>query len=243
MRYYTASGEPPGQWAGKGAAALGLSGEVDAKVMDRLYMEHVGPDGELLTRPRGKARRMTTRRRRRSGRRTRSRRRPRWPRRWRRRGPARGSSVPYYDLTVSAAKSISVLHASLKIAAQEAYKRGDLVTAGKLNAEADGIEADLEAAARFAARARRSRGLLHPDRAPLGHDGGVAGRGRADRGDVHPPHQPGRGPAAARAHRDREPGAAGRRRRTRSSGGWTPGPCITSGCRSRRRWTGRWRPG
>ena len=43
-----------------------------------------------------------------------------------------------------------MLHASLKIAAQEAYNRGDLVTAGKLNAEADGIEADLEAAARFA---------------------------------------------------------------------------------------------
>ena len=43
-----------------------------------------------------------------------------------------------------------MLHASLKIAAQEAFKRGDLVTAGKLDAEADGIEADLEAAARFA---------------------------------------------------------------------------------------------
>ena len=45
MRYYTASGEPPGQWAGKGAASLGLSGEVDGKVMDRLYMEQVGPCG------------------------------------------------------------------------------------------------------------------------------------------------------------------------------------------------------
>ena len=55
MRYYTASGEPPGRWAGKGAAALGLSGVVDAEVMDRLYMEHIGPAGELLTRPRGKA--------------------------------------------------------------------------------------------------------------------------------------------------------------------------------------------
>ena len=55
MRYYTASGEPPGRWAGKGAAALGLSGTVDAKVMDRLYMEHVGPSGERLARPRGKA--------------------------------------------------------------------------------------------------------------------------------------------------------------------------------------------
>ena len=55
MRYYTASGEPPGRWAGKGAAALGLSGTVDGEVMDRLYMLHVGPSGELLTRPRGTA--------------------------------------------------------------------------------------------------------------------------------------------------------------------------------------------
>jgi hypothetical protein len=29
MSYYTAAGEPPGEWAGKGAAALGLSGQVD----------------------------------------------------------------------------------------------------------------------------------------------------------------------------------------------------------------------
>ena len=50
MRYYTASGEPPGRWAGKGSAsALELSGTVDGKVMDRLYMEHVGPSGERLT--------------------------------------------------------------------------------------------------------------------------------------------------------------------------------------------------
>jgi len=150
MRYYTAAGEPPGQWAGRGAAALGLSGTVDGEVMDRLYMQHVGPNGELLTRPRGKAAaedddqaaafRAAH---------------PFWSEVdvaeavTRARGGAR-VSVPYYDLTVSAAKSVSVLHASLKIAAQEAFKRGDLVTAGKLHAEADGIEADLEAAARFA---------------------------------------------------------------------------------------------
>ena len=141
----------PGQWAGKGSAALGLSGTVDAKVMDRLYMEHVGPDGELLTRPRGKAATEDD---------------DQAAAAFRAVHPfasevevaeavakARGGarvSVPYYDLTVSAAKSVSVLHASLKIAAQEAFKRGDLVTAGKLHAEADGIEADLEAVARFA---------------------------------------------------------------------------------------------
>ena len=93
---------------------------------------------------------MTTRRRRRSGRRTRSPRRPRWSEAVVGARASARVTVPYYDLTVSAAKSISVLHASLKIAAQEAYDRGDLVAAGKLNAEADGIEADLEAAARFA---------------------------------------------------------------------------------------------
>ena len=149
MRYYTASGEPPGQWAGKGAVALGLSGKVDAKVMDRLYMEYIGPGGERLTRPRGGAKDDDQ-----------------VEAAFRAGHPfasetevseavvrARASArvtVPYYDLTVSAAKSISVLHASLKIATQEAYRRGDLVAAGKLSAEADGIEADLEAAARFA---------------------------------------------------------------------------------------------
>ena len=45
MRYYTASGEPPGQWAGNGAAALGLAGAVDCEVMERLYMQHIGPGG------------------------------------------------------------------------------------------------------------------------------------------------------------------------------------------------------
>ena len=149
MRYYTASGEPPGRWAGKGSAALGLSGVVDAEVMDRLYMQHIGPAGELLTRPRGKAKDDDQA-----------------AAAYRAAHPfasetevaeavirARGGvrvTVPYYDLTVSASKSISVLHASLKIAAQEAHDRGDLVAAGKLNAEADGIEADLEACARFA---------------------------------------------------------------------------------------------
>jgi hypothetical protein len=151
MRYYTASGEPPGQWAGKGAAALGLSGVVDGDVMERLYMLHVGPNGEMLTRPRGKAAAQDD---------------DQVAMAFRAAHPFASEvevaeavakawggaqvSVPYYDLTVSAAKSVSVLHASLKIAAQEAFTRGDLVSAGRLHAEADGIEADLEAAARFA---------------------------------------------------------------------------------------------
>ena len=48
MSYYTASGEPPGQWAGKGAAALGLTGRVDPAVIGPLYQHNIGLGGELL---------------------------------------------------------------------------------------------------------------------------------------------------------------------------------------------------
>src|SRR5690348_8802309 len=50
MAYYTgAAGEPPGQWAGKGAAALGLAGAVDPGVIHRLFHQHIGPEGGRLT--------------------------------------------------------------------------------------------------------------------------------------------------------------------------------------------------
>ena len=46
MAYYTeAAGEPPGRWAGKGAAKLGLAGEVDPGVIKRLFHEDIGPGG------------------------------------------------------------------------------------------------------------------------------------------------------------------------------------------------------
>ena len=49
MSYYTAAGEPPGQWAGTAARkSLGLTGQVDAGVLDRLFMKGIGPDGEIL---------------------------------------------------------------------------------------------------------------------------------------------------------------------------------------------------
>jgi len=67
MSYYTAAGEPPGQWAGKGAAALGLSGQVDPAVIAQLYQHNIGPGGELLVT-------------RRTGPRTRMPARPSWPR-------------------------------------------------------------------------------------------------------------------------------------------------------------------
>jgi hypothetical protein len=52
MSYYTAAGEPPGEWAGKGAAKLGLSGMVDPVVIERLYREDIGPGGQLLVKRR-----------------------------------------------------------------------------------------------------------------------------------------------------------------------------------------------
>ena len=38
MAYYAKSGEPPGQWAGRGAERLGLRGHVDPDVIQNLYM-------------------------------------------------------------------------------------------------------------------------------------------------------------------------------------------------------------
>src|SRR4051812_48109866 len=46
--YYTdavAAGEPPGLWYGRGAAALGLSGEVDPLIMKALYTHGSDPRG------------------------------------------------------------------------------------------------------------------------------------------------------------------------------------------------------
>ena len=45
-------GNRPGSGLGKGAAALGLAGQVDPKVIERLYQENTGPGGELLVRRR-----------------------------------------------------------------------------------------------------------------------------------------------------------------------------------------------
>ncbi len=152
MSYYTAAGEPPGEWAGKGAATLGLSGQVDADVIEQLYQENTGPGGELLVKrrqakkaqereaaagaaylaahPYASATELAEIR-----------------------AAARGKdphSVPYFDLTVSAVKSVSVLHASYRVAARHARSRGDQDQAAALDARADEIEAALIVSAREA---------------------------------------------------------------------------------------------
>ncbi len=152
MSYYTAAGEPPGQWAGKGAAALGLSGEVDADVIGRLYQHKIGPGGEQLVEPRrskaagdreqaavaaylaahpyaSAVELAEVRAAKRS----------------------QGSQqVPYFDLTVSAVKSVSVLHASYRVAARQARDRGDDVRAAAFDVRADELEDALMESAREA---------------------------------------------------------------------------------------------
>ena len=152
MSYYTAAGEPPGQWTGKGAAALGLAGQVDPAVIGRLYQHNIGPGGELLVKPRQS--------------RAAGEREAAAVAAYRAAHPyasatelaevraaVRGTDprqVPYFDLTVNVVKSVSVLHASYRVAARQACERGDPVQAAALDARADEIESALLDAARDA---------------------------------------------------------------------------------------------
>ena len=152
MSYYTAAAEPPGQWAGKGAAALGLTGQVDPEAIGRLYQENIGPGGELLVKrrqskaadereeaavaaflaahPYASATELAEVR-----------------------AAERGQDphqVPYFDLTVSAAKSVSVLQASYRVSARQARERGEQDQAAALDARAEEIEDALMDSAREA---------------------------------------------------------------------------------------------
>jgi conjugative relaxase-like TrwC/TraI family protein len=152
MSYYTASGEPAGQWAGIGASALGLDGLVQAKIIERLFMGGIGPDGERLRSPAKKHEDVSA---------------EMAAVAFRDAHPLAAATevaasvaevlsragqvkVPYFDLTISAVKSISVLHASLKVSAVRATEQDDIASAAELDAEADGIEADLIESARIA---------------------------------------------------------------------------------------------
>ena len=59
-------------------------------------------------------------------------------------------TVPYFDLTVSAVKSVSVLHASYRVSARQARERGDQDQAAALDARADELEDALMDSAREA---------------------------------------------------------------------------------------------
>ncbi|HEY2261765.1 MAG TPA: MobF family relaxase, partial [Streptosporangiaceae bacterium] len=158
--YLTAAGEPPGIWAGQGAEALGLRGQVggnkaSAKTMRALFHYGIGPDGvPLASRQRAPkyqpravyaqveeaiAKRVAA-----LGRfaTPEERREIRLQERARMR-----TSTPYYDMTFSAEKSVSLLYASLLAAAQQARDQGDERESEGLRAEAGQIEAAVMAGA------------------------------------------------------------------------------------------------
>ncbi len=146
MAYYTRTGDPPGTWEGRGCAALGVSGTVQAEVAERLYQEGVGPHGERIIQhatpktdeDQAAAETLAI-----------ARYREEHPfasaseinaELTRIRATSPGISRPYYDMTSSASKSVSVLHASLRVAAGHARQAGDEVKAAALDGEAQAIE-------------------------------------------------------------------------------------------------------
>jgi len=154
MAYYTRTGDPPGTWEGRAAATLGLSGTVEAAVAERLYQEGVAPGGERIIqhatpktgRGPGAAEAAAI-----------AQYRKKHPfasaneinaERTRIRATSPGISRPYYDVTSSASKSVSVLHASLRVAAGHAREARDHVKAAALDGEAQAIEDALLGAVR-----------------------------------------------------------------------------------------------
>jgi hypothetical protein len=241
ISYYTAAGEPPGQWTGKGAAALGLTGQVDPAVIGRLYQHNIGPGGQLLVKrrqsrvagereaaavvayraahPYASATELAEVR-----------------------AAARGTDprqVPYFDLTVDVVKSMSVLHASYRVAARQACERGEPGHAAMLDARADEIEAALREAVAWLER--------HATYTRTGHHSARTGQWRDGDGLVA-------GVFLHHISRDGDPhlhvhiAVWNRVQRAptgpmRSGARWIPAACTTSGSRSPRWPTGWWRRG
>ena len=226
MSYYTAAGEPPGQWAGKGAAALGLSGQVDPAVIGRLYQQNIGPGGELLVKrrqskaadereeaavsayqtahPYASAVELAKVRAAERGQR-----------------PASGAVLRPDRQRGQERVGAARLLPGLRPAGPRPRRRGPGRRARRPRRRARGRADGIGARSRELARPARD---LHPDRAPFRPDGGVAGRRRPGRQPVPAPPVPGRRPAAARARRDLEPGPARRRRRRQVADPGLPHP-------------------
>ncbi len=132
--YYLQAGEPPGRWAGRGAAALGLAGQIsedDRAGYDAVYAQSDPRTGERLGRrpadysasyratldrllaaePHATAERRAE---------------LEWAAHKQTRQPR-----PYTDVTVSWSKSLSVFHASLRANAAQARQAGDVATAAR----------------------------------------------------------------------------------------------------------------
>ena len=147
VAYYLQDGkEPPGVWAGTAAGALGLTGQVDPEVYRNLFGKLIAPTGERLYS--GRPPRYATE----TGRdkdeeavaavaalgefAT-----PAEARRTRAKVlGSTGAAVPFYDLTFSATKSVSLLQASYAATAEAARERGDTAAADDCEAKVKAID-------------------------------------------------------------------------------------------------------
>ena len=146
--YYCGGKEPPGLWWGKGAEALGLTGQVDPDQMRALYHHDVGPDGVPLDTAQRKPQydMRTLEKRVQDAIAARlaelgdladpeDERRIKFEERQRMR-----RLVPFFDITHSAEKSVSMTFAGYLAASVQAEQAGDKQTADRLAERARGIE-------------------------------------------------------------------------------------------------------
>lgn len=142
------AGEPAGQWYGAGAAALGLSGEVDAEVLEQLYtkMQHPGGGSMPMTRPQFRTAEewhadllaaagdgVTPERR---------------DELWDEAQSRARQALSFYDVTFSAPKSVSVLGIAFERAADEAEAAGDHAAARAWRTHHRAVEEAVQAGAR-----------------------------------------------------------------------------------------------
>ena len=150
-RYYTAAAgqwEPSGRWIGKAAPRLGLTGEVKADVLDRVFVGQRAPDGTQL----GRSRSNFTKAGQKALERAEERIAADPSLTEKQRNEIRYAelqkvphAVAYYDYTFSVPKSVSVQWMAALSDAQAARDAGDVERAAALDAEADVIVKAVEA--------------------------------------------------------------------------------------------------
>jgi conjugative relaxase-like TrwC/TraI family protein len=191
--YLTAAGEPPGIWAGKGAEALGMRGKVGAdeaskETMRALFHYGIGPDGVPLTTrqraPKYQARAVYAQIEEAIAKRIAALGRFATPEekraiRLQERARAR-TSTPYYDMTFSAEKSVSLIYAGLLAAAKQARDQGDEQAAKRFGADAERVEAAVMAGANRMLEVAEQRGAI----VRTGHHSATSGEYRDAAGFV-----------------------------------------------------------
>ena len=145
-----AGNEPPGRWHGAAAEALGLTGEVDEQVMKDLYVKSLGPDGEQLGRGLNDFSAMRERAQATIAARVAEEGPKVLPERRRQIEYEElskvHSGVPFFDVTLSLPKSVSVAWVAYRAAATKAREAGGDAEAARLQGRADAIERAMWAA-------------------------------------------------------------------------------------------------